>query len=126
MVGGWNERRENEAMMSSDIKNALVVSSRWQLNPGHRQWLIAGAHRLIDFYQHAILDPGGGFFELDDDGRPFDDPGRHLVTTTRMTHTFALAHLLGHPGAAPLVDHGIRSLRSIHLDPVHGGYYWIA
>ena len=103
-----------------------AAASSWASNPGHRQWLLAGAHRLVDFFQRAVLDPRGGFFELDDDGRPFDEPGRHLVTTTRMTHTFALAHLLGHPGAAPLVDHGIRSLRTMHMDPVHGGYFWVA
>lgn len=106
--------------------HAPAAAAGWLSHPGHRQWLLTEAHRLVDFYQYAIVDPAGGFFELDDHGRPFDDPRRHLVATARMTHNFALAHLLGHPGAAALVDHGIRSLRSIHCDPVHGGYYWIA
>jgi sulfoquinovose isomerase len=97
----------------------------WLGSLGHSNWLLAEAHRLIDFFQEAVFDPSGGFYELDDGGRPYDDPRRHLVTTTRMTHNFAIAHLLGHPGAARLVDHGITSLRTMHHDAKHGGYAWV-
>jgi sulfoquinovose isomerase len=103
-----------------------VAASNWLTHRGHQHWLLAEAHRLIGFFQDAVVDPNGGFFELDDEGRPFENPLRHLVATARMTHAFALAHLLGHPGSARVVDHGIRSLNGIHRDPVHGGYYWIA
>jgi sulfoquinovose isomerase len=105
---------------------AQAPASGWLGNRGHQQWLLSGAHRLIDFFQHAVMDPAGGFFELDDEGNPFPGTARHIVTTTRMTHTFALAHLLGHPGAGVLADHGIRSLTTLHRDPDHGGYFWIA
>ncbi len=105
---------------------SLGGESSWLLNPSHQQWLLAGAHRLIDFFQHAAMDPAGGFYELDDEGNPFPGAARSLVTTTRLTHAFALAHLLGHPGAGLLADHGLRSLTTMHHDPVHGGYYWVA
>ena len=110
---------------NSEKASVGAAAPGWLGSLGHTHWLLAEAHRLIDFFQRAILDPAGGFFELDDDGRSFEDPKRHLVTTTRMTHCFALAHLLGHPGAARLADHGIVSLRSRHHDAEHGGYFWI-
>jgi sulfoquinovose isomerase len=115
---------KRETVPSGAPVNASLSS--WLSNAGHRHWLLAESKKLIDFFKPAVMDPAGGFFELDSDGRPFNDSRRHLVTTTRMTHTFALAHLLGHPGAAPLADHGIRSLRSLHRDAIHGGYYWVA
>jgi mannose/cellobiose epimerase-like protein (N-acyl-D-glucosamine 2-epimerase family) len=36
---------------------------------------------------------------------------------------FALAHLLGRPGAAALVDHGLGSLTGPFLDRAHGGWF---
>ena len=111
---------------TGDGSSAPVTGPSWLSNPGHRHWLLAEAQRLIGFFQHSVLDPAGGFFELDGDGRPYGDTKRHLVTTARMTHNFALAHLLGCPGAGTLADHGLQSLRSIHRDAVNGGYYWIA
>jgi len=95
----------------------------WLSNPGHHTWLFDQAQRLLSFYQYACMDPAGGFFELDNDGRPQQYPIRKLVITSRMVHNFSLATLLGRPGAAPLVDHGIRFLREALRDNVHGGYY---
>jgi len=42
-----------------------------------------------------------------------------------MVHNFSLAHMLGRPGAAPLIDHGLRFLEETHRDKTHGGYYWV-
>ena len=42
--------------------------------------------------------PAGGFAWLDDDGRPQLDRPVELWITCRMTHVFALGHLLGRPG----------------------------
>ena len=49
---------------------------------------------------------------------------RPLHVTTRMVHCFAIAHLLGRPGAADIVDHGMEAIRTRHRDPRHGGYFW--
>jgi mannose/cellobiose epimerase-like protein (N-acyl-D-glucosamine 2-epimerase family) len=46
-----------------------------------------------------------------------------LYVTGRMTHTYALGHLLGVPGAAELVDHGLASLRTVFRDDTHGGWF---
>lgn len=70
--------------------------------------------------------PGGGFFELDVEGKP--RAGLHpksLVVTARMVHSFSFAHMLGHPGATHLIDHGLRFLKQVHRDKTYGGYYWI-
>lgn len=52
----------------------------------------------------------GGFGWLDDDGAVTPSQGIHLWVTGRMTHCFALGHLLGQPGALALVSHGVDAL----------------
>ncbi|MBE2276597.1 MAG: AGE family epimerase/isomerase [Rhodobacteraceae bacterium] len=96
--------------------------------PVHRDWLMAQAAGLITFFG-AALNPAGGFFALDTSGRPLPAPGgngtvRHLHETTRMVHCFAIAHLLGLPGADRMVDHGMAFLRGHHEDRAHGGWFW--
>ena len=96
----------------------------------HRQWLISEALDLIALFQRSALNPEGGFFTLDTNGAPNPparaDAGdvRQLHDTTRLVHCFAIAHLLGLPGAERFVDHGMRFLRSRHHDPANGGYFW--
>lgn len=97
----------------------------WLSSKGHQHWLFDQAHSLIEFYQYSCLDPKGGFFELDKHGRPRFGVGKQLVVTSRMVHSFSLAHMLGRPGATHLIDHGLRFLTEVHRDPIHGGYYWI-
>ncbi|MBI1217945.1 MAG: AGE family epimerase/isomerase [Rhodobacteraceae bacterium] len=94
----------------------------------HRDWLMAQATGLIGFFQRAALNPVGGFFALDDAGRPLP-PGpkgmvRGLHETTRMVHCFAIAHLLGLPGADRMIDHGMAFLASHHHDRANGGWFW--
>lgn len=99
--------------------------------PVHRRWLLAEAERLVAFFRHHALNPAGGFFPLGDDGRPLSPSGgtrRKLHDTTRMVHCFAIAHLLGWPGADRMVDHGMAFLLDTrgrgHRDPTHGGWFW--
>ncbi len=40
-----------------------------------------------------------------------------------MTHVYALGHLMGRPGCAELVDHGIAALRERFEDEDHGGWF---
>src|SRR3954469_7610845 len=67
--------------------------------------------------------PEGGFAWLRSDGTPDLDRPRELWITTRMTHVFALGELLGWPGAAELVAHGLDSLRHEFRDAAHGGWF---
>jgi sulfoquinovose isomerase len=104
---------------------------RWAKSPSHRAWLLAQAESLFAFFERAIINPLGGFHELDDEGRPTapgygagGQPSRYLFATTRVVHAFAIAHLMGRPGADVIVDHGMSFLWNGHRDPKYGGYYW--
>jgi sulfoquinovose isomerase len=77
------------------------------------------------------MNPLGGFYDLDDEGRPAapgygagGKPARYLFATTRIVHAFAIAHLMGRPGADVIVDHGMDFLWRRHRDPEYGGYHW--
>ena len=67
----------------------------------HRLWLVDHARALFDFFQLASFNPAGGFFPLDENARPLAaKPGhiganRQVHETSRMVHSFAIAHLLG-------------------------------
>jgi sulfoquinovose isomerase len=95
----------------------------WRTTPYHRQWLLKQADALFDFFQYTSLNPKGGFFDLYDDGRPIGEL-RQLHATTRMVHCMALGHLLGRPGAAAMVDHGMEYIWRGHRDQKNGGYMW--
>lgn len=92
-------------------------------DPEHRAWLRHEAGRQFDFFR-ASLNPAGGFWTLGYDGAPLPDPLQELHTTTRMVHSYALGAKLGVPGAAEIVDHGMRYLWEHHRDRAHGGYVW--
>lgn len=97
----------------------------WRERPGHRRWLVNEADSLLAFYEPELIDAKGGFANLDVGGRPLaSDRVRPLHETTRMVHCFAIAHLLGRPGSADIVDHGVRAIRERHRDAAHGGYFW--
>jgi len=84
--------------------------------------LASETERLLAFAEHS-RHPEGGFACLNSDGTPDLERPRELWITTRMTHVFALGELLGRPGAAELVAHGLDSLRHDFRDPVHGGWF---
>jgi mannose/cellobiose epimerase-like protein (N-acyl-D-glucosamine 2-epimerase family) len=84
-------------------------------------WLAAEGDRLLDFAR-ASRHPEGGFGWLDERGALDEQQGRPLYVTCRMTHVFALAHLLGKPWAAELVDHGLVALRGPFRDEEYGGW----
>jgi len=106
--------------------NGLPAGSRpWRENADHRRWLTAQAEALFTFFEDESLDPAGGFHALDDAGRAIaDDRVRPLHATARMVHCFAIGHLLGRPGAADFVDHGMKAILERHRDRRHGGYVW--
>ena len=97
--------------------------------PAHRQWLLDQARTLFALFQQRAFNPSGGFYPLGGDGTPLPPPGpggvvRGLHDTTRMVHCFAMAHLLGLPGADRMIDHGIAFLSSHHKDQRNGGWFW--
>lgn len=95
----------------------------WRYSPGHRAWLGAEAQRLLSFYESAADWDGGGFFWLDEAGRPVTDRPKELWINARLVHCFALGSLLGRPGCGLLVEHGLRGLRERFRDARYGGWY---
>ena len=73
----------------------------------HLGWLDQHRQSLLDFYQPAVCLPSGGYAWLDDGGVPLAAKGAQLWLGTRMLHVFSLAAMLGRPGAAEVVEHGL-------------------
>lgn len=93
----------------------------WRNSPAHRAWLEAEAQRLFEFARGARLPRGFGW--LDAEGRVDADRPRALWINARFTHVFALAEMLGYPGAGELCAHGVKTLLEDFTDPVHGGWF---
>ncbi|HST65376.1 MAG TPA: AGE family epimerase/isomerase [Mycobacteriales bacterium] len=91
-------------------------------DPAHLSALDAECLRVLRFAA-ASRRPDGGFGWLDERGRI--DPDRPVLTwvTARMTHVFALGHLLGQAGHDALVGHGVAALTGLLRDPDHGGWF---
>jgi sulfoquinovose isomerase len=107
-----------------------TTGPRFVERAAHRHWLLGQAQALFDFFGRNLFNPSGGFFPLDDDGMPLPvKPGhagaeRQIHDTARMVHCYAIAHMLGFPGADRIVDHGMTFLWRRHRDQQAGGYFW--
>ena len=93
----------------------------WLRNPAHARWLESETDALLGFASGSMTEEGFGY--LDSDGELVASEGSHLWGTCRMIHTFALGALLGRPGAATMVDHGLRALQAHFHDDEHGGWF---
>ncbi len=100
----------------------MTGGTPWLASAAHRRWLEAEGDRLLDF-SRASRHPAGGFAWLDVAGRPELDQPVELWITCRMTHVFALGHLMGRPGCGTLADDGLRALAGRFHDAIHGGWY---
>jgi sulfoquinovose isomerase len=89
----------------------------------HRAALAQDARAQIAFFR-ASLNRDGGFDALDHAGQPIPDQPQELHVTTRMVHSYALAHVWGAADCAPVLDAGMAALWTRHRDGVHGGYGW--
>src|SRR5665213_485299 len=107
-----------------------ALTTKWMTLPYHRSWLLDQANDLFEFFEPHSVDPNGGFFYLDDRGQPIirtaagEAPARQLHTTARLVYCFAIARLMGRPGAELIIDHGMDFLWNGHRDAVYGGYVW--
>jgi mannose/cellobiose epimerase-like protein (N-acyl-D-glucosamine 2-epimerase family) len=85
-------------------------------------WLAGERQRLWTFARGSVH-PAGGFAWLDDRGAPELERPVHAWLTCRMTHVAALEALQGNAEAEPVLDHGVRALREVLRDSVHGGWF---
>ncbi len=115
-----------ERAMTNSLPVLPPLVTPWRSNRFHRQWLFGQANNLLDFFQHGVINPAGGFFNLDDAGHPIGTGNsvRQIHSTTRMVHCFAIGTLLGRPGSDVIVDHGMNYLWNAHRDAHNGGYVW--
>ncbi len=79
--------------------------------------------RLLDFAQRSAVPGAPGFAYLDARGEADPAQAHPLWITSRMTHVFGLAHLLGRPGAGDLVRSGVGAMAEAFNDAEHGGWY---
>ena len=86
----------------------------WLNSAAHARWLEAETDRLINFASGSKVPTGFGW--LDNYGKVMADKPTHLWITARMVHSFAVAALMGRPGAASMVDHGIAALNGVFRD----------
>jgi mannose/cellobiose epimerase-like protein (N-acyl-D-glucosamine 2-epimerase family) len=107
---------------SLTIAGATAAATPWVAQPGHLRWLDRQT-RALDRFGRASVRPGGGFWWLDEHGRPDPSEPLHTWIACRMTHVYALALLAGDETAAPLVDHGITALTGPLRDAEHDGWY---
>ena len=101
---------------------AVAAHVPWLERASHRTWLEGEGDELLQFGAESLREDGG-FAWLDENGAPDLTRPSELWITCRMTHSFALGHLMGRPGLGRLADHGIDSLRGVFRDEEHGGWY---
>ena len=93
----------------------------WLTAPAHARWLEAETDRLLEFGRRSLV-PSGGFARQGEDGAAQDGP-LELWIACRMTHVYAIGHLLGRPGYAAFADHGVEAIRGLFADDEHGGWF---
>ncbi|MGP9539833.1 oligoribonuclease [Brachybacterium sp. AOP43-C2-M15] len=94
----------------------------WLDRASHRTWLAGEGDELLLFASESVREDGG-FAWLDEHGGPDLSRPSELWITCRMTHSFALGHLLGRPDYGRFADHGLASLRGVFRDREHGGWF---
>jgi mannose/cellobiose epimerase-like protein (N-acyl-D-glucosamine 2-epimerase family) len=90
--------------------------------PGSAAWRQTARSKLLTFSRQAWRQDGG-FYWIDDAGRPDRDKVLELWINARMTYVFSLAHLAGDDGAQKMASHGVRALTTVFHDDVNGGWY---
>lgn len=119
--GTDDDASASPAPIAADVA-AASARAPWLSLASHRTWLEGEADSLLAFGSESLRE-SGGFSWLDEAGEPDESRPAELWITCRMTHCSALGHLMGRPGLARLVDHGIESLRTVFHDDEHGGWF---
>lgn len=94
----------------------------WADLPLHHAWLRRECDRLLAFHERHAFAPGVGATPLGLQGEPLD-ADRDLYSTARQAHCFAIAALLGRPGAANIARRALDALAGPFEDSENGGWY---
>jgi len=103
------------------MSDVSLARDSWLDSPEHALWRRNQGQQLLDFAKAAKQ--ADGFGSLDATGKLTGTQPAGTMNTARMVHSFALAHLQGIPGSAPMVDHGLAALLGPLRDATHGGWY---
>lgn len=96
--------------------------SQWIGTPAHDRWLEVELDRILEFGRKAKVPNGFGW--IGPDGEVLTANGTHLWITARMVHVYAIASLMGRPGARTLAQHGVESLLDgLARDTKNGGWF---
>ncbi|MFV0429378.1 MAG: AGE family epimerase/isomerase [Arachnia sp.] len=107
-----------------DLTRRLAGPPAWLGNPAHARWLEGHTDDLLAFASGAAVAAGFGYLGSEGDLRPSENPGQaQLWITCRMIHSYSLGVMLGRPGCAALVDHGLAALAGPLWDATHGGWF---
>ena len=103
------------------VRAAIHAPLTWLGTHAHARWLESHTDELIAFASGSGIPAGFGY--LDGDGDPRDPEEAELWITCRMIHSYSLGTMLGRPGCAVLVDHGLVALAETFADVANGGWY---
>ncbi|UXN04465.1 AGE family epimerase/isomerase [Bartonella sp. HY406] len=106
--------------MVDTLASVSPSEQTWLHSQRHHRWLEQQGQRLLDFSKESRVK--NGFTALNDQGNLPDNAVAQTIITARMTHAYALGSILGLPGCAPLVKHGIKALLGPLHDDKHGGW----
>ncbi|PFG20956.1 AGE family epimerase/isomerase [Serinibacter salmoneus] len=118
--------------MSTDDVSAQAIRTRidappsWLGSPAHARWLEMHTDDLISFASASSIEAGFGYLDGEGDlrgGAAAITGEAELWITCRMTHSYSLGAMLGRPGCAVLVDHGLLALRESFADREYGGWF---
>ena len=74
-------------------------------------------------FGHGFVSPEGGAYYLGDAGEPWKDRPRETWITSRMTHVYSMASMLGHDGAREFAASAVKGLTGELHDDKFGGWY---
>lgn len=106
------------------VRSAIDSPLSWLGSAAHARWLEGETDALLSFASSAAIEAGFGYLDSEGEVTPTDPPGEaELWITCRMIHAYSLGVMLGRPGCAVYVDHGLDALATSFADAEHGGWY---
>lgn len=96
------------------------------MNFYNAEFLTQHSQSILDFYDHRIVDPTGGYYQnFYDNGEVFNAGFRQLVSSTRLIVNYAIASIdLNKPEYKTVAKHGLDYLEKVHWQKDSQKYAW--